>query len=385
MRSARQPGSALKPFLYASALDLGWSPATILRDVPTEESIGSGLHSFRNYSHSYYGDISLREALGNSLNIPAIETIDFVTPERYLRKLHALGFDMLEGSADYYRDGLALGSAEVTLLSMVQAYSALAERGMLRPLTPSMQVQETRKPQRVYSDEAASLIGNILSDPYARRREFGAGSVLNLPVQTAVKTGTSTDYRDAWVMGYNARYTVGVWMGNLDGQPMDGITGSVGPALVLRAVFNSLAAHDTPRPLYLSPKLVAKQICTTIGAEPDAANCFPRTEYFIAGTEEQPVVRARPAKAFTVIRPVEGLHIAYDPRRPAELQAFEFSVHKTDADSTLVWTLNNEVIATTVENTYLWPVTRGAYSLTVSETLPDGTKTDSPVIHFLVK
>src|SRR6201999_1222630 len=109
-----------------------------------------------------------------------------------------------------------------------------------------------------------------------RRREFGAGSVLNLPVQTAVKTGTSTDYRDAWVMGFNSRYTVGVWLGNLDQTPMDGITGSTGPALVLRGIFAKLAERSTPRSLYLSPKLVQQEICTNYDPRTKKTVCFPK-------------------------------------------------------------------------------------------------------------
>ncbi|MBY0408502.1 MAG: transglycosylase domain-containing protein, partial [Rickettsiales bacterium] len=208
VRTPRQPGSALKPFLYALALDSGWSAATVLEDAPMSEAIGAGLHDFHNYSHQFYGKVSLREALGNSLNIPALKTIGFVGPQRYLDTLHGLGFASLAQPADFYREGLALGNGEVTLFEMVQAYSALAHRGVFRPITALLEPPYARQLRQVYSAEAASLVGNILSDPFARRREFGAGSVLNLPVQTAVKTGTSNDYRDAWVLGYNAHFTV---------------------------------------------------------------------------------------------------------------------------------------------------------------------------------
>lgn len=386
VRTPRQPGSSMKPFLYALALDLGWSPATMLHDVPMEATVGEGLHDFHNYSHSYYGPITLREALGNSLNIPAIETIGFVTPKRYLNTLHALKFDTLDESAEYYKDGLALGSGEVTLLAMVQAYGALANRGSLRELTALPRSDAPRETTQVYSAEAASLIGNILSDPYARRREFGAGSVLNLPVQTAVKTGTSTDYRDAWVLGYNARYTVGVWMGNLDNDPMDGVTGSVGPALVMRSVFNALGARDIPRALYLSPKLTSQQVCSNPEAEIGSVQCFPRTEYFMPGQSLAKKNAAPTAAAFVVTRPSEGLRIAYDPRRPAELQAFEFNAKKSDPNRWLRWTLNGESLAQGPATTYLWPVKRGKYTLVVSETDADGSNaTAAQPVHFVVK
>ncbi len=122
-----------------------------------------------------------------------------------------------------------------------------------------------REKRRVFSAETSSLIASILSDPEARRLEFGSGNLLNFPSQTAVKTGTSTDYRDAWAMGFNHRYTVGVWMGNLDARPMQGITGSIGPALVLRSVFAELGRFEESRPLYLSPRLLSMTICQSSG------------------------------------------------------------------------------------------------------------------------
>src|SRR5690606_36909468 len=136
---------------------------------------------------------------------------------------------------------------------------------------------------RVYSDAAATLVGNILSDPHARVLEFGRNSVLNLPVQTAVKTGTSTDYRDAWAVGYNDRHVVGIWMGNLDHQATDGVTGGTGPALALRSVFSELNRHRLSRKLRLSPLLSWQEAC--IPDPRDAARCYRRTELFMPGAQ----------------------------------------------------------------------------------------------------
>ncbi|MGB9154097.1 MAG: transglycosylase domain-containing protein, partial [Alphaproteobacteria bacterium] len=307
----RQPGSALKPFLYTLALDRGWSPATILDDSPMEETIGSGLHEFKNYSHSFYGKISLREALGNSLNIPALRTIGFVGVDNYLKALHALGFASLTQDADVYKDGLALGNGEVTLYEMVQGYTALAHRGEFRPLRFDMDADHESSSTQIYSPEAASLIGNILSDPWARRLEFGYGSVLNLPIQTAVKTGTSTDYNDAWTMGFDSRYVVGIWMGNLDRQPMDGVTGAVGPALALHSIFAELHQDQETESLYLSPKLVQKEICLITDQENKSVDkeCHHRSEYFIPGTEtaaEEPDADHK----IELTRPTQGLQMA---------------------------------------------------------------------------
>ncbi|MEK8019292.1 MAG: transglycosylase domain-containing protein, partial [Candidatus Parabeggiatoa sp.] len=130
----RQPGSTLKPFLYASALEKGWTAATLIEDSPLAEPVGTGMHSFRNYSRNYYGPLRLRNALGNSLNIPAIRTIQFVGTDSFLHRLRQLGFKSLTAHPDYYGDGLALGNGGVTLLELVQAYATLANQGRFLPL-----------------------------------------------------------------------------------------------------------------------------------------------------------------------------------------------------------------------------------------------------------
>ena len=388
VRMPRQPGSSLKPFLYALALDKGWSPATELNDAPMAEAIGSGLHDFHNYSHTFYGKISLREALGNSLNIPALQTISFVTPKHYLNTLHALGFESLTQPAEFYNDGLALGNGEVSLFEMVQAYTALANKGMPRLLSAVTESSQLRtQPQHVYSPEAASLIAHILSDPFARRHEFGAGSVLNLPIQTAVKTGTSTDYRDAWVMGFDARYVVGIWIGNVDQTPMDGVTGSTGPALVLRSIFAHLNQNSSPTPLYLSPKLLQKDICADGSDRSTTPHCFSRTEYFIA--ETQPKTAVQPSDLvhhpLTLVRPSEGLHMAYDPRIPASAQAFEFVADTQNALHQVRWTLNNTLLATTQNGRYVWQVVRGNYTLTAEELDKNAQILSRDTVRFIVK
>src|SRR5262249_12670520 len=129
----RQPGSTLKPLLYALALEHGWTAATLVEDSPLEQPIGAGLHTYRNYSGQHYGPLRVREALGNSLNVPAVRTINFVGVEAFLECLHRLGFHSLTQSADYYGNGLALGNGEVTLFELVQPYAALPARASLSP------------------------------------------------------------------------------------------------------------------------------------------------------------------------------------------------------------------------------------------------------------
>jgi penicillin-binding protein 1C len=372
----RQPGSALKPFLYTLALESGWTPATLIDDSPLSSAIGTGLHRFKNYSNTYYGKISLREALGNSLNIPALRTIQFVGVSRYLDTLHSLGFSSLDRAASIYDEGLALGNGEVTLLELVTGYAALANHGMYRPLHFLLSTPNDQPPKRIFSDEGSSLIANILSDSWARRLEFGTNSVMNMPVQTAVKTGTSSDYRDAWVVGFNYRYVVGIWMGNLDRTPMDGVTGSVGPALVMRGIFSKLNQGQKTAPLYLSPKLVRKEMC----APAEEAACLMRTEYFIPALTENSVLKGeryingtegddqknilQPSKII-LVQPTEGLQIAMDPRIPKDKQKLVFEITGLQSGDTVDWMLNDENIAHTETGQYLWPLQRGQHKLGV--------------------
>src|SRR5690606_12849117 len=216
--------------------------------------------------------------------IPALKTLHHVGVERYLATLDALGFRGLTKHPDFYGDGIALGSGAVTLYELVQAYAALANGGVARPLTVLVDDPIPRPSLRVYSAEAASLIGNILSDADARALEFGRDSVLAFPVQTAVKTGTSSDFRDAWVVGFDHRYVAGVWIGNLDQRPSEGLTGSTGPALVLRSVFAELARGAATRPLYLSRKLERVRVCVPVPLAATDAGCVEREEWFKPGT-----------------------------------------------------------------------------------------------------
>jgi penicillin-binding protein 1C len=303
----------------------------------------------------------LRDALGNSLNIPALKTLQHVGTEPYLRALAALGFEGLTNHPDFYGDGIALGSGDVTLLELVQAYAALANGGMLRPVTARLDAAASRGARRVYSAEAASLVANILADADARALEFGRDSVLAFPVQTAVKTGTSSDFRDAWAVGFNYRYTVGAWMGNLDQTPTDGVTGSTGPALLLRSVFAELTRAADTRPLYLSAKLVREQVCVPMPLRESAdGDCLRRDEWFVAGTEPSAAGAGARAAAepIRLRQPTPGLQLAYDPRLPADAQVFEFALQGVGAADRVRWIVDGRELEKSGA-TYRWRVTRG--------------------------
>lgn len=380
--SPRQPGSTLKPFLYANALEKGWTAATILNDAPVAEAVGSGLHRFRNYSNTHYGPITLREALGNSLNIPAVLAINHVGVDRFLDTLHRLGFDSLDRGASVYDEGLALGNGEVTLLELARAYSALANRGQFRPLKFLMNDYTAPRGEVIYTPETASIIGNILSDPRARALEFGNDSILNLPFRTAAKTGTSTDYRDAWTLAYNDRYTVGLWMGNLDRTPMKDVTGSTGPALAMRSIFQILNRDRDTQTLYLAPSLIEADICTR---PPDAAGkCPERTELF-AKAEKTDLPPMQKSPRLELVRPTPGLMMAYDPRIPASHQKFRFELAGLSDGEEVEWILNGQSLSRSKDPRYLWPMAKGKQKLAVIVHAQDGGERALAPVEFLVR
>lgn len=360
----RQPGSALKPFLYALALERGWTAAHVIDDAPLAESTSGGLHSYQNYSRRFYGEVSLRDALGNSLNIPALKTLQHVGTEPYLGTLASLGFAGLTNHPDFYGDGIALGSGAVTLLELVQAYAAIANGGVYRAAATRLDAAGGPA-RRVYSAEAASLVADILADADARALEFGRDSVLAFPVQTAVKTGTSSDFRDAWAVGFNYRYTVGAWMGNLDQTPTDGVTGSTGPALLLRSVFAELTRNADTQPLYLSPKLTRAEVCVPMPLHDSEQGCLERQEWFLTGTEAAAKSRASEPEPIRLRRPTPGLQLAYDPRLPASAQAFEFELQGVAATDRVRWTVDGRDVETAGAR-YRWNVTRGEHRVRAS-------------------
>jgi penicillin-binding protein 1C len=384
----RQPGSTMKPLLYALALECGWTAATLIDDSELSESVGGGQHTFHNYSHAHYGPLRLREALGNSLNIPAVKTLKFVQQDRFLDRLHELGITSLTQHPDFYGDGLALGNGEVSLYEMAQAYTALARQGRYMPLTFLAEEAGLSNDSGashealVYSPEAATLVANILADPDARMLEFGRG--LQFPVDTAIKTGTSTDYRDAWAIGFDYRHTVAVWMGNLDGAAMDGVTGAVGPAMVLRSIFSELNRNQDTHGLSLSRHLVPARICRRDGRVADGV-CASTDEWFVPGTlpERSAPVWAPPVYRLT--QPTAGLQVAHDPRIPTEFEALPMQVAPVAGLRRIDWVVDGRQVTSTQANTYAWPLIRGTHE--VYTRIWDGSSGDphiTGVVRFYV-
>lgn len=366
----RQPGSTLKPFLYALAMErLGWQPDTVLRDGPLTIRIGNGVHDYHNYSRRYYGKVSLRYALGNSLNIPAVETAEAVGVAPFISLLHRLGVTTLTQPAGYYGPAVAIGDGPVSLYELVQAYSALARHGRYLPLRVLQELPEPA-PVAVLRPEVTSVIASILSDPNARSAEFGSGSVLDLPVPTAVKTGTSSDYRDAFTVGFDNRYTIGVWMGRLAGGDMDRITGSAGPALVLRALFAHLRQNEPYAGLWRSPELRLVRTCERIGPAP----CIERDDWRVRTEVPRPIRSAPPPPPPRIVQPLPGELLAINPRIPLADQVYTFRVGGLHRPRAVSWILDGRRLGRTAAAEMSWRLSRGPHQLSARVRLARGRR-----------
>lgn len=362
VRVRRQPGSTLKPFVYAAAFEKGWTPSTMILDAPLEQRVGSGLHEYHNYSRLHYGWISAREALGNSLNVPAVKAVQFVGTPAFLARLRAAGIDSLRGHPNVYGDGIALGNGEVTLYELVSAYATLARGGVYRPFTPfslaAGDVPPARTSRRAFRAETASLVADILSDDSAREREFGAHGVLDFPLQTAVKTGTSSDYRDAWTVAFNDCCVVGAWFGNLDYRPMREISGARGPAPAVRNIVAAINRGRDSRALARHPALRLQRVCVDTGRPADAG-CEARDDWFAPWmtpgnwTDGDTRVRIR--------RPGAGLRLAMDPRIADASEGFEFLVQAPQPVARTRWSVDGAVVGETAGERFVWLLHRGEH------------------------
>ena len=320
-RSYRQAGSTLKPFLYAQAIERGYlTPASILDDSPVQLDTASGLYVPQNYDRAFKGPVSARVALAGSLNVPAVRTLLLVGVEPFRDRLFETGFAGLVENGGYYGFSLALGSAEVTLAEQVAAYRALARGGRWSPLhlTPV----DPRAPDRpVTTPAAAWIVSDMLADNDARAATFGIDSALRLPFRASVKTGTSKAMRDNWCIGFTHRFTVGVWVGNAEGDPMRGVSGTSGAAPVWRDIMTALEAgrpHARPR----APTGVEQRHVTfTDAREPR------RREWFIRGTAQTLVTAVPPAaRRARITNPAAGSVYALDPDIPIDRQRLAVAV-----------------------------------------------------------
>jgi penicillin-binding protein 1C len=298
----RQPGSTIKPLVYALALQRRLiTAASLLDDSALQLPAGSNaLYQPQNYDRDYKGLVPARTALASSLNVPAVRVAAMLGPEALFDKLNEAGLRISE-SGGFHGHALALGSAEVSLLDLANAYRMLANAG--RYSAPRWAPGAPAGPQRTVFDPAVSfIVADMLADPAARATTFGLDSPLVTRGWAAVKTGTSKDLRDNWCIGFSDRYTVGVWVGNAGGAPMHGVSGVSGAAPVWRELMVQLHAGRASRPPAAPAGLVAQ-----------------RGEWFLPGTEPGRVP-AGTALAFGISSPREGSIVVLDPDIPMAAQ-----------------------------------------------------------------
>jgi penicillin-binding protein 1C len=352
----RQAGSTLKPFLYTLAFDHRLlTPASLIDDSPLDVPVFGGLYRPENYDQQFSGVVRARTALAGSLNIPAVRVLSLVGADAFVDQLRRLGFAALNQSGEYYGPALALGAADVSLEELVNAYRTLANGGMVGPLRFRHDVAATAS-TRVYSNPAVFLTSSILADRDSRSVTFGLESPLATRFWSAVKTGTSKSMRDNWCVGFSQRFTVGVWVGNLSGEPMRGVSGMSGAAPVWVEVMEELHRGVGSQVPVAPPGVVAARVTVGSGATSE------HDEWFVAGSEplRQRIEAVRGRDRITA--PVAGAVIALDPDIPPARQRVVFRAEiAAERDR---WRLDGVDLGAAADTT-LWAPHAGSHQLSL--------------------
>ena len=359
VRALRQAGSTLKPFLYELALERGYlTAASLLKDSPVQLDTASGAYIPQDYDKEFKGLVSVRTALGSSLNIPAVRALVLVGVEPFRDRLHELGYEQIKEDGDFYGFSLALGSAEVTLWQQAQAYRALAARGRWSPLRVRVD-GAAQAATSLLPGDATFIVSDILSDPAARALTFGLDNHLNTPFWSAAKTGTSKDMRDNWCVGFSSRYTVAVWVGNFEGDAMHDVSGVTGAAPVWREIMGALhqnVASAAPQP---PAGVVAAATKFEPAVEPR------RREWFLARHQQgEAVTITRAAQIARIVTPANGMVIASDPDIPPSHQKVLITAEGATAQMQL--RLNGEKLASAGKSV-LWTPQPGAHRLELQD------------------
>lgn len=407
IRALRQPGSTLKPFLYLMAMEEGFNPATLISDIPTHYRMPTGIYSPRNYSENYHGPVRLREALANSLNIPAVRTLAKIGIDRFLDRLRGYGFASLDKDAEYYGIGLALGGGEVTLYELARAYMCLSKMGEFHPAEEIIEINDIKQEhseekKRISTPQFNYLLTHILSDAFARTAEFGFNSILNLPFPCCVKTGTSFRFCDNWTVGFTKDYTLGIWVGNFDHTPMQKVSGvsGAGPifANIMLMLYNN---RNWPEGFPQPDGLVNVPICPLSGKKPNTYCSISIEELIperdVAAYEKsicdmhiqrgEEVATVVPEKyriwaeelgietqtedyceeeKFQIANPKDGAVYHRLSNLAPEFQSINCRLNCSHKDQKVMWLLNKEPIHTTYQDhNFLWQITPGDFVLTV--------------------
>ncbi len=422
VRALRQPGSALKPFLYGLAFERGYTPASLLADVPLALPMPEGVYRPKNYGETFLGPVRARVALASSLNVPAVRLVGDLGVSAFLEKLRGLGFTSLDRDADHYGAGLPLGSGEVRLLELAGAYRALAAGGETAPLR-EVRALDGRPPEagpppsrQALDPRAAFLVAQVLSDRFARASAFGVDSILALPFHCAVKTGTSFRFTDSWAAGFTGDYTLAVWVGNFDGSPMQELSGASGAGPLFAAIMTGLyegreEPHRLPRPAGLADV----SVCALSGRAP-VPSC-PRTVAEIVPQERLAEILSLPcdmhlegstrypppfaewareaglakspaavpggragAPGFAISRPSDGSIFRRLPDLSPEYQSVLFELTDPRRRGEVEWRIDGEpLVVTSPPHRVLWRARPGEHRLTAR------TRTDSDSVVFSVR
>jgi penicillin-binding protein 1C len=422
--SPRQPGSALKPFTYALAFERGYTPASVLPDVPANFSTGVAgvVYSPRNYDGVFRGPLRARAALGGSENVPAVWLLSRLGVADLLSLLRRAGLSGLDKTAEFYGYGLTLGDAEVRLDELVAAYSALARGGVYLEPAAVRRIEwaEGRSeealpahPRRIVSERAAYWVTDILSDAEARAYIFGRGGSLDFPFPVAAKTGTSQAYRDNWTVGYTREVTVGVWVGNFDRSELvdsSGITGA-GPifhSVLLAAqkrALGRLPADGDPPLAEPPPGLAPLRVCALSGMAATRACPSSVTERLpeerrplpcqwhvstkrvtevawpsqyrdwalrrgLAREGEWPAARPSrlPAAPLRILSPPPGATFLIDPTLRMEYQALALKAAVEGVPRRLAWSVDGEEVGRAGSDASLhWTLVRGDHTVCVRD------------------
>ncbi len=391
VQALRQPGSTLKPFVYELALEKGLiRPNTILADVPAHYAIpGAKLYSPTDYTESFLGPVRVRIALANSLNVPAVRVLEKVGVETFLKRLHQLGFEHLNQTPEHYGLGLTLGSGEVSLWELARAYLNIARQGDATPLVstfsnsplPGTDAINRVSPHSPLPNHTIwQLITNILSDNHARATAFGVDSVLNLPFPVAVKTGTSSNFRDTWTVGFTTDYTVATWVGNFNGEPMRQVSGVTGAAPLWNRIMLHLHEHQEPAGFPPPEGLVQLPVCAISGLRPtpdctsvvqeyfypedkiayESDNQFnlpPEYDEWLAKQQQSSLVSTN----LRILSPHHGdLFLLYPGEEAKQKLEFKLAGNKS---APVEWWLNGEKLDTNSANSLFWNLRPGKWTL----------------------
>jgi len=382
VQALRQPGSTLKPFTYELALENGTiRSTTILDDAPATYAIPGGkLYRPADYSDTFLGPVRVRYALANSLNVPAVRVLSMLGVAPLLDRLHALGFSHLDKPASFYGLGLTLGSGEVSLWELTRAYATIAREGSGLPLRALLDAPPAT-PTIVGNPATWALITDMLADPHARSHDFGLHSVLQMPFPAAVKTGTSSDFRDTWTVGFSRAYTVGVWAGNFDGSAMRGVSGVEGAGPLWNRIMLHLHERADPPPFPAPPGYVREPICATTGLRPTASCDAVVSEWILP--RDLAAWRAQPktthGNALEIDFPHDGDVFVYDADAPEPARSMQRIELRSSAGKAVHWTANGRPISRTSDGTFFFPLGLGTWTLRVTE----GPRRNAVTIHVI--